>query len=243
MLEDLDREKTRFVRIATHELRSPASVAESLLTALAEGYAGELAPEHVEVVQRALRRVQALQHLVNDLLDLASGKGGMKTSERHQVPFTTILSEVCDRLQPSARAKGITLTFEGPGDSLEVWADPADLDRLTTNLVSNAVKYTVRGSVRVTLARDGETVKLVVADTGIGIPAESVPNLFKEFYRAKNAKALDEAGTGLGLTIIKDLVERYAGKIDVQSQEGKGTTFTLTFPLCPAGPPPVTTPA
>ena len=75
---------------------------------------------------------------------------------------------------------------------------------------------------------------LAVTDTGIGIPEESIPKLFQEFYRAKNAKALDEAGTGLGLTIVRDLVDRYGGRVDVRSQEGEGTTFTVRLPLAPA---------
>jgi signal transduction histidine kinase len=231
MLEEMDREKSRFVRIATHELRSPISVTESLLTALANGYVGELPLKHVEVVNRALKRVQALQLLVDDLLDLAAGKAGMKSAERRRVSVGALVGEVCERMQPQAAAKGIALVADVSVSPIEVLADPVDIDRFVTNLVSNAVKYTVAGQVRVSLVQDGDNLKLAVADTGIGIPAESMPKLFQEFYRAKNAKALDEAGTGLGLTIVRDLVERYGGRIGVESQEGIGTTFTVTLPL------------
>jgi signal transduction histidine kinase len=234
MLEEMDREKSRFVRIATHELRSPISVTESLLTALAGGYVGDLPPAHLAVVQRAIKRVQALQSLVNDLLDLASGKVEMRASERRRVVLNTLAGDVCDRLQARASAKGLDLAFAVPSDDVEVVADPADIDRLLTNLVGNAVKYTTTGSVRVTLSRDADRATFVVSDTGIGIPEESVPKLFQEFYRAGNAKALDEAGTGLGLAIVKDLVDRYAGSIGVESREGVGTTFTVTLPLAPA---------
>jgi signal transduction histidine kinase len=231
MIREMDREKSRFVRTATHELRSPIDVTESLLTALANGYVGQLQPEHVEVVNRAIRRVQALKSLVNDLLDLAAGKALAKPTERRRLPLGALVSEVCERLQTRAAAKGITLSADLPAAPIEVLADPADLDRVVTNLVGNAVKYTEAGSVRVSLARDGDRVRLAVADTGIGIPEESIPKLFQEFYRAKNAKALDEAGTGLGLTIVKDLVDRYGGQVSVESQEGVGTTFTVVLPL------------
>jgi signal transduction histidine kinase len=234
MLEELDREKSRFVRIATHELRSPISVTESLLTALAGGYVGDLLPAHLEVIERALKRVQALQSLVNDLLDLASGKVETRASERRRVALNAVVEDVCDRLQARAAAKAISLTSEASPDDVEILVDPVDIDRLVTNLVGNAVKYTPAGSVRVTLSREADRVKLVVADTGIGIPEESLPKLFQEFYRAKNAKALDEAGTGLGLAIVKDLVDRYAGRIGVESREGEGTTFTVTLPVAPA---------
>jgi signal transduction histidine kinase len=247
MLEEMDREKSRFVRIATHELRTPISVTESLLTALAEGYVGELSPQHIDVINRALKRVHALSSLVNDLLDLASGKVGVKDSERRRVSINGIVSEAVERLQARATAKGITLVCDVPAEPLDVMADASDIDRLATNLVCNGVKYTIAGSVRVSLTREADRARLVVADTGIGIPEESLPKLFQEFYRAKNAKALEEAGSGLGLTIVKDLVERYAGHIDVESREGVGTTFTVTLPLEPASAAdatrPLTTPA
>ncbi len=236
MLEEMDREKSRFVRTATHELRSPINVTESLLTALAKGYAGQLPPEHVEVVERALKRVQALKSLVNDLLDLAAGKALAKSTERRRVALGSVVDEVCERLQTRAAGKGLTLSTDIAPTPLHVMADPGDLDRLVTNLVSNAVKYTVKGGVTVTLAADGASARLAVADTGIGIPAESLPNLFQEFYRARNARALDEAGTGLGLTIVRDLVDRYGGRIGVESREGEGTTVTVTLPVAP-GPP------
>jgi signal transduction histidine kinase len=231
MLEEMDREKSRFVRIATHELRTPISVTESLLTALAGGYVGQLSPEHIDVINRALKRVHALSSLVNDLLDLAAGKVEVKDSEPHRVSIDGIVSEAVERLQARATAKGITLVCDVPAEPLDVTADASDIERLATNLVCNGVKYTTAGSVRVSLTREADRAKLVVADTGIGIPAESMPKLFQEFYRAKNAKALEEAGSGLGLTIVKDLVERYAGRIDVESREGVGTTFTVTLPL------------
>jgi signal transduction histidine kinase len=234
MLEEMDREKSRFVRTATHELRSPINVTESLLTALAKGYVGALPPEHVELVQRAITRVQALKSLVNDLLDLAAGKALATPTERRRVPLGTLVTEVCEPLQVQAAAKGITLFADPPAAPIEVLADPADLDRIVTNLVGNAVKYTVAGGVTVSLSVDGAFAWIAVADTGIGIPEESLPKLFQEFYRARNAKALDEAGTGLGLTIVRDLVERYGGQVSVQSKEGEGTTFTVTLPLAPA---------
>jgi signal transduction histidine kinase len=176
-----------------------------------------------------------LKFLVNDLLDLASGKVEMKAADRRRVAVNTIVAEVCDRFQARAAGKGISLATDGPADELEVLADPADLDRLVTNLVGNAVKYTTAGSVRATLAREGDTVRMAVADTGIGIPEESLPKLFQEFHRAPNAKALDEAGTGLGLAIVKDLVDRYDGRITVDSREGAGTTVTVWLPRAPVG--------
>jgi signal transduction histidine kinase len=234
LLEDLNRQKSKFARITTHELRAPAQVTESLLTALADGYAGVLNPQQADLVARAIRRVQLLQGLVNDLLDLAAGKADFRNAERRRVSLAASVVDVCGRFDPRAREKGIELQLDGPPAGLEVWGDPGDIDRILNNLVSNAVKYTPKGRVTVRLTEDHGTAVLTVSDTGIGIAPEALTHVFEEFFRAANAKQVEEAGTGLGLAIVKDLVERYAGQITVTSREGEGTTFTVRLPLVPA---------
>ena len=134
-------------------------------------------------------------------------------------------------LETPARAKGLTLALECPDKALAVWGDKEELDRLLNNLLSNAVKYTPHGAVQVSLERVNGAARIVVSDTGIGIPKDALPHLFHEFYRAPNARQVEESGTGLGLSIVKGLVDRYSGTIDVKSAEGQGTTFTLTLPL------------
>jgi signal transduction histidine kinase len=107
---------------------------------------------------------------------------------------------------------------------------------MVSNVVSNAVKYTRDGEVQLLLEQANGFARIIVSDTGIGIPEDALPNLFQEFFRARNAKDLEAAGTGLGLSIVKDLVDRYGGEIDVGSVEGRGTTVTLTLPLAEAPP-------
>jgi signal transduction histidine kinase len=233
MLADLNQEKSKFVRVTTHELRAPAQVTESLLTALATGYAGQLTSGQSELVNRALRRLRLLQGLVDDLLDLAAGKVNLRAAERRAVTLQPIVADVCSRFESRAREKGLALEVDLPPAALQIWCDPADMDRILTNLVSNGVKYTTAGKVSVRLEAQAGKAELVVADTGIGIAASALPHVFEEFYRAPNAKAMEEAGTGLGLAIVKDLAERYGGQIQVDSQEGKGTTFTIRLPLIP----------
>ncbi len=233
MLADLNQQKSKFVRVTTHELRAPAQVTESLLTALATGYAGQLTEGQSELVNRALRRLRLLQGLVDDLLDLAAGKVNLRDAERRAVTLQPIVVDVCGRFESRAREKGLALEVDVPPAPLQIWCDPADLDRILTNLVSNGVKYTTAGRVSVRLGAQAGKAELVVVDTGIGIAAAALPHVFEEFYRAPNAKAVEEAGTGLGLAIVKDLVERYGGQLQVDSREGKGTTFTIRLPLIP----------
>ena len=233
LLADLDRDKSKFLRITTHELRSPVRVTESLLMTLGDGFVGTLTAEQTEVLQRAQRRLASLHELIDDLLDLAAGKADMAQVQPRRVDLRTVVSDVVERVRPVAEGKGLGLELQQPGEPLEVYCDPADLDRIVLNLVGNAVKYTARGHVRVSLAPAGGRVRLDVADTGIGIPREALPSLFNEFYRASNAKAAGESGTGLGLAIVKLLVARYGGEISVDSREGEGTTMTVLLPSSP----------
>jgi signal transduction histidine kinase len=232
LLENLDAQKSQFVRIVTHELRSPVQVTSSLLNVLRRGYVGDLNEKQSDLAERAFNRLQFLQTLIDDLLDLAAGKADVLASaERGLVPLNEVLREVHARYEAPAHDKGLVLQCQCPGEALNVWGDKAELDRIVNNLVSNAVKYTRQGEVRVLAQRADGFVRVVVADTGIGIPQDALPSLFEEFFRAKNAKQMQESGTGLGLSIVKDLVERYDGQIKVDSVEGEGTTFTLTLPL------------
>ncbi|HSK10461.1 MAG TPA: GAF domain-containing sensor histidine kinase [Vicinamibacterales bacterium] len=240
MLGDLNQEKSRFARVTTHELRAPAQVTESLLTALADGYAGPLSDPQRELVDRARRRLHSLQSLVDDLLGLAAGKANLREGEQRPVALNALAADVCARFEAGAREKGLALSLRVPSQALFVWSDPADIDRLVTNLLSNAVKYTNSGSVAVELTAEGGDARLVVRDTGIGIPPGALSHVFDEFYRANNARAVSEAGTGLGLAIVKDLVKRYEGNITVQSREGEGTTFLVTLPLMASAAAPVT---
>jgi two-component system phosphate regulon sensor histidine kinase PhoR len=226
MLESLD------MHVMTHELRSPVQVTSSLLNVLSRGYVGELNDKQADLVDRARRRIQMLETLIDDLLDLAAGKADAPAgAERGPVPLAKVLQEVCARYEALAGEKGLAVRCECPDDGLTVGGDEEELDRIFNNLVSNAVKYTQAGGVEVRAERAGGWVRIVVADTGIGIPEDALPRLFQEFFRAGNAKASREAGTGLGLVIVKDLVERYGGRVEVESVEGAGTTLTVLLPL------------
>jgi signal transduction histidine kinase len=236
VLADLDRDKSRFLRITTHELRSPVRVTESLLTTMAEGFVGSLTPEQEDVLKRAQRRLASLHELIDDLLDLAAGKADMGQTQPRAIDLRTVVSDVTERLKTVAEGKGLALSVERPSEALEVFCDPGDIERIIVNLVGNAVKYTSKGGVRVSLSRADGRVRFEVADTGIGIPKDALPFLFNEFYRANNAKAAGESGTGLGLAIVKLLVTRYGGDITVASEEGAGTTMTVTLPPAPAPP-------
>jgi signal transduction histidine kinase len=220
------------MHVLTHELRSPVKVTSSLLNVLSRGYVGELNDRQADLVDRARRRIQLLEILIDDLLDLAAGKARVPAgAERAPVCLGEMLRKVCERYEALAGEKGLSLQCECPANELTLHGDEEELDRLFNNLVGNAVKYTQAGEVHVQAEEVDGHARITIADTGIGIPADALPRLFQEFFRARNAKALQETGTGLGLAIVKDLVRRYDGQIKVESVEGAGTTFTVLLPL------------
>ena len=230
-LEELDQAKSRFVRLVAHELRSPLAAVQSLLDVIIAGYAGLVGEKGVELLQRAERRVEFLVLLVNDLLDLAAGRLDHMQRERVTVDLLAVAERVVALLQARAEGKGVALALEAASGAYTLRGIPDHLERLLTNLVDNAVKYTPPGGQAwVRLQRDGDQIVLTVEDTGIGIPDEAMAHIFEEFYRAPNARALEKEGTGLGLAIAQQAVDEHGGHIEVRSQVGVGTAFTLRLP-------------
>ncbi|RPI28624.1 MAG: sensor histidine kinase [Acidobacteria bacterium] len=234
ILEDLNRQKSQFARMVTHELRSPIQVAQSLVNVLLSDYVGELNEKQRDLIQRAQCRLRHLQDLVDDLLNLAAAKADvLARPERSRVPLVEVLKDLYDRCEPRAKAKGIKLILRCADPCPEIWGREDELGTLFGNLLDNAIKYTDQGTACVSVRNEDGLIRVDVSDSGIGIPHLALSRVFDEFFRADNAKALEEHGTGLGLAIVKDLVARYEGKIDVQSHEGQGTTFTVWLPAAP----------
>ncbi len=230
-MEQLEATKSQFIHVATHELRSPVAVAQSLVRMVLKGYAGPLSDQHREIFGRIAGRLDFLENLVNDLLALAATRSPALAEETGPVAVNASLGRVALLLMPQAEEKGITLTHIACCEEMVVRATEDGLDRIFVNLVNNAIKYTPSGGrVTISLRPLDDHVQVQIADTGIGIPAEALPHLFQEFYRAPNARSSGIVGTGLGLVTVKELVEQYGGRIEVESTEGVGTVFTVTFP-------------
>jgi len=237
-IEELDQVKSQFIHTVTHELRSPVSVVQSLLRTLTAGFAGEISTQQLDILNRARRRVEFLQRLIDDMLDLAAGKVEFKKIETHEaINLGEAIERVVKRFELFSQEKGVTLDWRVQQGAEGAWVEATReaIDRIFNNLISNAVKYTPTGGlIKVSLDCQDEQTHVQVEDTGIGIPKEAMGHLFEEFYRAPNARLLEHDGTGLGLTIARDLVVRLGGSIQVESDLGEGTRFTVALPL--AGP-------
>ncbi len=230
-LERLDRFKTTFMLTVAHELRAPLNALQSFLLAILKGY---IPPEEQqEVLGRAVQRVQELLDLVDDLLKLAAAKSGKGLEKREPVSLADVLEKVSSLFQKEAEAKGLAWVMEVRGRPV-VQADPDQMAQVWSNLISNAVKYTPAGGrVQVVLEeRDGWAIG-VVEDTGIGIAPQDRERIFEEFYRTPQAKEVAPRGTGLGLPLVKQIVEGHGGSIALESEVGRGSRFVFRLPASP----------
>jgi signal transduction histidine kinase len=223
--------KDQLIRTISHDLRSPLAVvltgAEALKTGLVP-----LDSEDARIMIAGIhQRGEDMLRLVTSLLDLARIEEGMPL-EIQRLPLMPLLTAQAASATSTARARGVTLEVTASEDEIAVAADADRVAQVVANLLSNAIKYTPRGG-RVTLAaaREAGFGKILVSDTGVGIPAESVPRLFEPFYRVPGRQREQVEGTGLGLSIVKAIVDQHRGAIRVDSEPGFGTQFSVLFPL------------
>lgn len=231
-LKEIDREKSLFLTTITHQLRSPVSGLQSLLKIIYDGYVGEVNPKQKELIERGMRRIDYMLNLISDLLALASSELQIK-KEYTKIPIVDIVSQTFDSLKEMAFEKKIEFKLSRPKRELYIYGNEEDIKKVVENVVENAIKYTKEdGKVDVIVEeKQKKFATITVSDNGIGIPRESLPNLFQDFYRSSNAKEFSEQGTGLGLSIVKRIVEEHKGRIFLASEVGKGTTIKLFFSL------------
>jgi signal transduction histidine kinase len=229
VLAEQDRIKSQYVMRVAHDLAGPAAMITSCLTLVTRGMVGSISQEALDMVQRAQRKSDYLGHLIRDLLSLSRIKAAKKIPKT-EVALPKIINQVFEELQPHVAEKNLTLQQKLPGDLPAVYGNAEAIHELVGNLVTNAVKYTlVGGRVELNASNTGDEVLVKVQDDGVGIPADAVPHIFDEFYRADNVKAEAVEGTGLGLSIVSQILNAHGGRIWVESEQGKGTTFSFTL--------------
>jgi signal transduction histidine kinase len=213
-----------------HELRSPVGGAQSLVRTLLHGLAGELKPQQSELLSRVEIRLNSLLDMINDILTLASSRSIETDRPLEQIQMQPIVRRVVESFAEEAKSQQVVIKFTGPAKPISAMATENGLNTVIRNLIGNAIKYSKQGgSVEVAIHKEAECVKISVADTGIGIPAEDIPHIWDEFFRAKNAHLAGITGTGLGLSIVKQYVDRFGGQVSVVSNLGRGTTFTVSL--------------
>jgi signal transduction histidine kinase len=227
----LAMEKQKFIRMMVHELKSPLGSIKGLLEVVTDKSLGDDLDPYIPMVERADHRIDNLALLIRDLLTLARSEQTQEGEEPELIPVAPVLDGVVELAREHGAQRAVTVTTELAGDLPPALIRPDDLQLVLSNLVGNAVKYNRDGGrVDVTLAADEGRVRVEGRDTGIGIRAATLARLWDEFYREARNETRELEGNGLGLSIVKRLVERAGGRLEVASIEGEGSTFSVLLP-------------
>ncbi|MBC9913403.1 PAS domain S-box protein [Chitinophaga varians] len=229
-LMEIDRAKTIFFSNISHEFRTPLSLMLGPLEDML-GRADQLPAGMKEELQLAQRNTRRLLKLVNSLLDFSSIEAGRMHASYSPVDMVSLTRDLVSNFEPAIRKAGVTLVTAYEQLSQPVYVDRDMWEKIVLNLVSNAFKYTLEGKITVRLQEHTDHISLTVEDTGVGIPPEEVPHLFERFHRVYNKNGRSQEGTGIGLSLVNELVKLHGGLIAVSSQEGGGTVFTIRLPL------------
>ena len=225
-----EKEQVQFIADVSHELRTPLTVLRgSLEVALEE----ERPPdEYRDVIGNALLEVRHLARLSQNLLFLVRGLSGRVTLSFANVDITRLLSEIGKNVQPAASDRGLELSVSLPDEPVRAFVDSDRFQQVFHNLLENAMRYTEPGgTVRLALTAAPGEARMVVADTGIGIPPADLPYVFERFFRSDRARRAYSGGSGLGLSIVRWIVEAHKGSVSIESTVGKGTAVTVALPL------------
>jgi two-component system OmpR family sensor kinase/two-component system sensor histidine kinase BaeS len=227
-LADADTQRRNMIADIAHELRTPLTIVQGNLEALMDGVY-DLTPENIAAVHK---QTVMLTRLVADLRDLTLAETGQLGLERKSISIAAVISQVSEGLEVQAREKDVKLNFEVAGDLPKFPADEQRITQVLFNLMSNALRHTpAGGTITISAERRDERVLVSVRDTGTGIAAKDLPHVFERFYRTDHSRSRTTGGSGLGLTIAKQIIEAHGGRIWAQSWLGAGSTFAFELPL------------
>ncbi|MFH1478553.1 MAG: ATP-binding protein [Candidatus Omnitrophota bacterium] len=230
-LKRLNKMKSDFVSAVSHELRTPLTSIKGYASILMAGKLGAVSPEQKKRLEKIDKHSNELTHLVNDLLDISRIESGRVQMVYKEISIKDMLDYISDIIMPQVKEKNLSLKIHINTKTDKVKADASQLERVFLNLISNAVKFTPeKGKINVFAEDRGNSIEFRVEDTGIGIPRQDLDKVFEEFFRSNNAQEQKIKGTGLGLSLVKKIIEAHKGKLLVDSEVGKGTTFSFTIP-------------
>lgn len=227
-LEDRNKE---FIYTTTHELRTPITAIKGYLSMILSGDTGKISPQQRKYFSRAYQSTENLVSLVEDLLKTAKIEEDKLMIVKEPFRLGKVAEEVAIDFSAKAKNKGIQFEAKPITGNVLVVGDMDKTKQALSNLVDNAIKYTTKGSVNIKIKKEKGFGKLVVEDTGVGIPKKEQEAVFTKFYRVPNAESVRAGGTGLGLFIVKNLVEKQGGEMQIESRLGKGTSISILLPL------------
>ncbi len=227
----LETMRRQFISDASHEIRTPLTSIGGFAAAIADGTAATT-QERSRGATIILREVERLSRLVNDLLDLSRIESGAVELKLEQVDLPELVRSAVEAFEAQAREEGMHIELDLPGNLPAVLADSDRIYQVVANLLSNALRFnSPNGKIALTARQTNAHVRLDVKDTGPGIPADQLPNVWERFHRADSSRARGKGGTGLGLAIVRSIVEAHGGYVHAESELGKGSTFSFTLPV------------
>jgi signal transduction histidine kinase len=230
--QNLDRMKSEFISIAAHQLRTPLSSIKWVIKMVLSGDAGDLNEEQAELLDKGYKSNERMIGLVNDMLDVSRIEEGRFGYDFAVENFTETLDIIIETLSSQISEKHIKFKVDKPKKLPKVEMDKKKMSLVLQNLLENAVKYTPEyGRIEVILEPGEKFLRVRVKDNGVGIPAEDQAKLFSKFFRANNVIRMQTEGSGLGLFIVKNIIQKHGGDITFTSEEGKGTEFAFTLPF------------
>ncbi len=232
MEEAVDQMKSEFISLASHQLRTPLTSIKTYSHMLLDGYMGTIDKQKRPALEVIVTASNRMNELIANLLDITRLESGAIVAERKTVDIIQVINEVLDEMQTLAKYKSITLKLVLKGkESVKIRSDRSIITEILANLVSNAIKYSKeKGIVTIIVTPASDKIIVTVKDNGLGIPAQAKKQVFSKFFRAPNAIRLESNGTGLGLYLVKGLVDELDGHISFTSQENKGTAFKVSLP-------------
>jgi signal transduction histidine kinase len=232
-LKKLDKAKTEFISIASHQLRTPLTAIKGYLSLVVEGSYGKISKSIRETLEKTYNANERLILLVEDLLNVSRIESGRMKYDLADVQLEDLVKQSYDSLILKAKGENLFLKINPPKNTLPAFhVDGGKVREVISNFIDNAIKYTEKGGVEVGFESDSESVKIIVSDTGIGVPEDEIPYLFKKFSRGKDTSRLNATGTGLGLFVAKNIIVAHGGKVWVESDgAGKGSRFYIQLPL------------
>lgn len=221
----------QFLTVLSHELKAPLGSIEGHLKNMQERKSGERIEDYDKMIESSLARIKSMRSLIMDMLDLTRIESGKSKREIRDIDLTLVAKSAVDTMMPLAVQRDVAVNLL-QAEPVPYPADTEEMEIVFSNLISNAVKYNVSGGkVNCSIQTTHQGVVIEIIDTGVGISADDIPKLFQEFSRIKNRCTKDIPGSGLGLSIVKRIVDLYKGSIEVDSKVGEGTTFRVTLPL------------
>lgn len=229
-LQKLDRIKNDFISTVSHEIRTPLSITKEGIDLVLEGIAGPLNVKQLDILSTARNNINRLARIISDLLDVSKMEAGRLHVRKTEIDLIKVAQHVVILFGQKAKEKGLRVETQYPPGSVVLMADGDMIVQVLTNLLDNAIKFTNEGHVGIQIRDRGYTIECTVYDSGIGIAKEDIPKIFNKFEQIKRTAGAGGKGTGLGLFIVKGIIEAHGGSVWADSVYGKGTSFSFVLP-------------